>query len=39
MAKSKHLKDERSKIVIEEINSFNDLIQGHKKILEAIGNL
>ncbi len=38
--RSKGLKDkQRHKIVVEEINRFNELIKGHKKILEAIGNL
>ena len=37
---SKDLKDrQRYKLVAEEIKKFSDLIKGHKKILEAIGNL
>lgn len=43
MAKSKNLKGisdkEKYQIVTEEIKKFNALIQGHRKILEAIGNL
>ena len=37
---SKDLKDkQRYKIVVQEVNKFNDLIKGHRKILEAIGSL
>lgn len=43
MEKSNHSKDlnekQRNKIVVEEINRFNDLVKGHKKLLEAIGSL
>ncbi len=40
MAKSENSKDKlRYKIVSEEINNFNKLVEGHKKLLEAIGNL
>ena len=40
MAKSKNLKDEiRYKIVAEELERFNKLIEGHKKLLLAIGKL
>lgn len=43
MAKSKNLREisvkEKYQIVTEEIKKFNTLIQGHRKILEAIGNL
>ncbi len=43
MAKLKNLKGlkekDRHKIVVQEINRFNALIRGHKKLLEAIGNL
>ncbi len=43
MAKSKNLREisdkEKYEIVAEEIKKFNHLIQGHRKILEAIGNL
>ena len=43
MEKSKHSKDlkdkQRPKIIVEEIKKFNDLVKGHKKILEAIGSL
>jgi len=43
MEKSKSSKDlnekQKYKIVVEEINKFNDLIKGHRKILEAIGSL
>lgn len=38
--RSRDLKDkQRYKIVVEEIRRFNDLVKGHKKILEAIGSL
>ena len=30
---------QRHKIVVEEINKFNALVKGHRRILEAIGNL
>lgn len=37
---SKDLNDkQRYKIVVEEVNKFNDLVKGHRKILEAIGSL
>lgn len=37
---SDHLKDdEKSKIVIDEINKFNYLVKGHLKLLSAIGRL
>ena len=40
MDKSKNLKDKgRSEIVIEEVNRFKRLVEGHKKLLNAIGNL
>ena len=40
MGKLKNSKDkERSEIVIEEVNRFKKLIEGHKKLLNAIGNL
>ena len=40
MEKSKNLNDKRkSEIVVEEIEHFKRLIKGHKKLLEAIGNL
>ncbi len=40
MAKSKNLADDqKSKIVVEEIEKFNKLVSGHKKLLEAIGKL
>jgi len=43
MEKSKRSKDldekQRPKIVVEEINRFNELVKGHRKILEAIGSL
>ncbi len=40
MAKLKNLKDkEKYKIVSEEIEEFNNLIKGHKKLLNAIGKL
>jgi len=40
MAKSKNSKDSmRYKIVSEELEEFNKLIKGHKKLLAAIGNL
>jgi len=31
--------EEKSEIVIEEIKRFEELIEGHRKILNAIGNL
>ncbi|MCX6801899.1 MAG: hypothetical protein NT067_02180 [Candidatus Diapherotrites archaeon] len=38
--KSGNLKDsERCEIVSEEIEEFNKLVKGHKKLLEAIGRL
>mgnify|MGYP001618048390 CR=1 FL=1 len=34
------LKDEQKyKIVVEELSKFNNLVKGHRKILEAIGSL
>ena len=43
MAKSKNLREisdkEKYEIVAEEIKKLNNLIRGHRKILEAIGNL
>jgi hypothetical protein len=40
MAKSEDLKDkEKYKIVKEEIKRFNNLIEGHRNLLAAIGNL
>ncbi len=40
MAKSRNLKDsERYKIVLEEVQQFNKLVKGHKKLLAAIGEL
>lgn len=40
MAKLENSKDkERYKIVSEEINNFNKLINGHRKLLKAIGGL
>ncbi len=40
MAKSRNLKDkERYKIVAEELKKFSKLIEGHKKLLLAIGRL
>ncbi len=37
---SRDFKDEQKyKFVVEEINRFNDLVKGHRKILEAIGGL
>lgn len=39
MGKSKNLQDRKSKIVIEEIKKFNDLIKGHQKLLREIGSL
>jgi hypothetical protein len=38
MEKSKNSKD-RSKIVQEEIIEFNKIIDGHRKLLQAIGEL
>ena len=40
MEKSENLDDKkRYEIVAEEIEQFEKLIKGHKKLLEAIGNL
>lgn len=40
MGKSENLKDyKRYEIVVEEIEQFKKLIHGHRKLLEAIGNL
>ncbi len=40
MEKSENLDDKiRLKIVAEEIEKFEKLIKGHRKLLEAIGNL
>jgi len=40
MAKSGNSKDKIKKAIVEEeMNSFNNLIKDHKKILVAIGNL
>ncbi len=40
MEKSENLGDkERYEIVTEEIEQFEKLIKGHRKLLEAIGNL
>jgi len=30
---------ERHKILMEELKKFNDLVKGHRKLLEAIGEL
>ena len=38
MEKSENSKD-KHRIVIEEIERFKELVKGHEKILEAIGNL
>jgi hypothetical protein len=38
MEKSKNSKD-RSKIVQEEIIEFNKIIDGHRRLLQAIGEL
>ena len=40
MVKSKNLKDsERLEIVREEVDNFNKLVKGHRKLLEAVGKL
>ena len=40
MAKSENLKDNKKyEMVIEELEHFEKLIEGHKKLLTAIGNL
>lgn len=39
MAKSKISEEEKSKIVIEEVLKFKELVKGHRKLLEAIGKL
>jgi len=38
MEKSENSKD-KHQIVIEEIARFKELVRGHEKLLEAIGNL
>ncbi|MFT4312325.1 MAG: hypothetical protein ACMXYF_03780 [Candidatus Woesearchaeota archaeon] len=32
-------KNEQTKIVLDRLKRFNSLVKGHKKLLEAIGNL
>lgn len=40
MAKLENLKDKKiAEIVLEELKYFEKLVEGHKKLLEAIGNL
>jgi len=40
MVKSKNSKDgKRCEIVVEELNNFEKLVKGHRKLLTAIGNL
>lgn len=40
MGKLESLSDkERCQIVVEELKKFDDLIKGHRKLLEAIGKL
>ena len=40
MAKSMNSKDgKRHQIVVEELEHFEKLIEGHRKLLTAIGNL
>jgi hypothetical protein len=40
MARSENSKDnEKYKIVVEELNKFEELIKGHRKLLLAIGRL
>ena len=40
MAKSENLKDKGIvKIVSQELDKFNQLVEGHKKILKAIASL
>lgn len=43
MGKSKRSTDlnekKEHKIILEVVNRFNDLVKGHRKILEAIGSL
>jgi len=40
MVKYENLKDKiKYKIVAEELNKFNKLIEGYRKLLVAIGNL
>jgi len=40
MVKSENSKDNRKyEIVVEELEHFEKLIEGHKKLLTAIGNL
>ena len=38
MEKSENSSD-RTKIILEELDEFNKLVNGHRKLLEAIGNL
>ncbi len=38
MAKSENSKD-KYKVVVDELEHFEKLIEGHKKLLTAIGNL
>ena len=39
MAKSRNLKDEDSKIVVDEVLRFKELVKDHKKLIDAIGRL
>ena len=40
MVKSKNSKDgKRYQIVVEELKHFEKLVEGHRKLLTAIGNL
>jgi len=40
MAKSENSKDNKKyKMVVEELAHFEKLVEGHKKLLTAIGNL
>jgi hypothetical protein len=40
MVQSENSKDkEKYEIVAEELKRFNNLVKGHQKLLEAIGNL
>ena len=39
MVKLDNLKDEKTKLVIEEVLKFRELVKGHLKLLTAIGKL
>ena len=39
MVQSENSEDEKAKIVVEEVQRFNKLVKGHKKLITAIGKL